>query len=86
MKALSIRQPTAEELVFAFLLSKPDDYDASCVSLRDVATGTGLADGSALAALDVLCERGLAEYHRPREAPAYWRASRSGRREGRVSP
>lgn len=78
------RKSIPEEKALAFLVSKPDNYDASCVSLRDVATATGLPDGDALAALDVLCNCGLAEYHRPREAPAYWRASNAGRRTSKA--
>jgi hypothetical protein len=78
------RKPTPEEKTLAVLVSKPDNYDASCVSLRDVAKATGLSEGAALAALDALCFRGLAEYHRPREAPAYWRVSNEGRRVGKV--
>lgn len=68
--------------VLAFLLSKSAaDYDASCVSLRDVAEGCKLSGARALEFLDALTDKGLAEYHRPREAAAYWRASNKARRE-----
>lgn len=71
---------TTVDKVLAFLVGRPTDYDSSCCSLSEVALGVGATDGETLRALDELVDRGLAEYHWPREAPAYWRATNAARR------
>lgn len=87
-------KPTKEQARFervkkqalAFLLSKPNaNYDDSCASLSEVVGSLNIdqlfSPVEVHDALDSLREAGLVEYHRPRNAAAYWRASNQARRE-----